>query len=222
MASRSLTIPSDFVDAANALGELNHERFEALLGVLTERRPEISRPLVARELANLAGWEDQLADNLVWMLLSLIGMKGNLGYETIEELAAAVSRSEQIADAIDRAQLRERLAKAISSEACQLFAHGHDLISEHEHLLAKARILSDIRPLFDPDAEIQGAVIGHVLRLNLFGSEPRTIDIALDLLDLKELKDIVERAYDKDARLRTMVKDSNTVLVLPMELPPND
>ncbi|WP_040432991.1 hypothetical protein [Chlorobium ferrooxidans] len=74
-----------------------------------------------------------------------------------------------------------------------------DLSYDYANLYQSAKILTDIRPIFDDSAtEIQGSVISFTFRLyfdNLEGS--KNISIALDVDDIKSLKATCVRALKK-------------------------
>jgi predicted amidohydrolase len=151
------------------------------------------------------------------MLLSLRAVFDQMGYETANDVAVAVAHSPDIGEGADRELLSRRLAALLGAECVTLFAHAQDLLSEHDNVLAEARVLTDIRPLFNenqPDL-IEGAVIGHHLRLRLLGRDPRTVDVALDDVDLARLAEAIERASLKEKRLRSAVQDMGVPLVIP-------
>jgi hypothetical protein len=76
---------------------------------------------------------------------------------------------------------------------------AHELSFDYAHLLREARILTDIRPIFDgPATSIEGAVVSHTLRVTYRdSSETRSLSIAMDEADVHELSTQCVRALTK-------------------------
>lgn len=84
-----------------------------------------------------------------------------------------------------------------------------ELAYAHQYVLADARIITDLRPVFDTGGtKLQAAVISHVLMLDYAdGTESgNRIHIALDAADISKLKALCERAEKKASALRGALK----------------
>ena len=91
------------------------------------------------------------------------------------------------------------LNKLLSIENIKTIVKALDLSYDYANLFQNAKVLTDIRPIFDNDAsEIKGATISFTLRLyydNLEGS--KNISIALDAKDVTALMETCSRAIKK-------------------------
>ena len=86
------------------------------------------------------------------------------------------------------------------------------LKSDHQAIFYDAKILSDIRPLFDnPDEPPIGAVISHTLKIVFHesGGDHKELYLALDAEDLEVLKKIAKRAESKLASIQSLIKTVN-------------
>jgi len=108
--------------------------------------------------------------------------------------------------------LKERFRRLLGIDALALPAKAMRLQRDGERLYCEARILSDIRPVFesDPKARPRGAVIGHNLRICFFDAGGhREFFVLLESADLKALKAVIDRAHAKDVTLRELLKQTN-------------
>jgi hypothetical protein len=106
-----------------------------------------------------------------------------------------------------------------SSEFVLIYAKARDLAFDFDRMYARARILTDIRPVFnDLRNTIVGADLIQTLRLDYFSSEgmTRTISVAIDITDVAQLKKACEDALSKSDEVRKLVEESAK---LPVELP---
>jgi len=88
----------------------------------------------------------------------------------------------------------------------RITAKARNIIQENKNNFKKARILSDIRLVFDGDLDEteKVAVVIHNLKIDYTNrSKPKEFFVSLDLSDLKKMKDVIERAIEKDNIIRT-------------------
>jgi hypothetical protein len=88
-----------------------------------------------------------------------------------------------------------------------LSARASDVQHEYEHLFQSARILSDVRPLFNQSGtEMEGAMVVHNLKITYFqAGEYMEVFISLDNADLSSLRKVVERAEVKTMALEALI-----------------
>lgn len=79
---------------------------------------------------------------------------------------------------------------------------------EHQNILYTAKILTDIRPVFDESArELKLMTVGYMLEIEYNdGTDKRQLFAALDALDVANLKAECERAQTKTVTLREGLK----------------
>ena len=150
------------------------------------------------------------ADALVRQALALHGMVRQLPL-TSEDVFEGILRGVQAADKPwSEAEIKEWQAlgpdfQAIFDlEVVQLSAKALDLSYEHAELLQRARIVTDIRPVFNREAtEIRSSVVSHSLLLRYDDSEGNhVLSLALDENDIELLIRQCERALTKAGTIR--------------------
>jgi hypothetical protein len=156
------------------------------------------------------------ADALVTSLHSLyVFMAGSEAAvsEFVPVLVGAMERSGRKALTVgdDRTEITEKLIRLLSLKTMERASKIEQLKSDHQAIFYDAKVLSDIRPLFDqPDEAPIGAVIQHTLKLVFHeGSEHKELYMALDSQDLEILRKISERAELKAASLEALIKAVN-------------
>ena len=136
-------------------------------------------------------------------LLSLHGMLRQLDLspeEVFAGLNSGLQKSEWDETALKEwASVSVIFKKLFELPIVQLTAKALDLSYQHSHLLVRARIITDIRPLYNSDAtEIQGTIISHKFMLRYDDIEgEHEISCAVDERDIKSLIKQCERALIK-------------------------
>jgi len=124
------------------------------------------------------------------------------GYEVAE--AVAVARELELPD-VQRQGFQKTFEELISLPNIRHMAKVSILRSAAERLVHTTRILTDVRPIFDDDADDgpAGAVIMHQLEMSVW-TEGRHLEMyfALDEDDLVKLQSDVRRALDKGKTLQ--------------------
>lgn len=100
------------------------------------------------------------------------------------------------------------LETLVTSDPVRMVAAALDLSYDYANLLQTARILTDIRPIFDPDASvIEGAVVSYTLRLKYDSLDgDHSLSIALDEKDIERLREQCDRAIKKANLARDWMK----------------
>lgn len=110
----------------------------------------------------------------------------------------------------DRDFFTKRLSELLSVEPLNRVVRASILLHENEHSLRDARILTDIRPVFEtenPDAPPRGAVILHTLKISYRADNTvKEFFVALDTDDVRKLLDQLERADAKAESLKSILK----------------
>lgn len=105
-------------------------------------------------------------------------------------------------------QLRKNLAGLLADPNLVIASKAIFLRRDYEHQFCRARILTDIRPIFGEDRTLPptAALIVHMLQLVYHeGRSTKEIHVALDDEDLSSLKLQIERAGDKAKSLKTLL-----------------
>lgn len=92
----------------------------------------------------------------------------------------------------------------IDSTPIRLVTKAMELSYDYANLLRKARIITDLRPLFDDEGEkVEGGVVTHTLRVAYLSDDGgHEVSLALDLQDVKKLREQCDRAIIKANSIR--------------------
>jgi hypothetical protein len=107
-----------------------------------------------------------------------------------------------------QAAFEEKLKSLLNIEPLELSTRAFDIQHEYEKVFRAARIITDIRPVFDvPGAEAIGAMIVHNLSVKYFqDGENKEILFALDDADVTALRKVLEKAEIKSKTLEQLVE----------------
>lgn len=91
------------------------------------------------------------------------------------------------------------LESLVASRPVRMVAAALDLSYDYANLLQSARIITDIRPIFDAGADvIEGSVVSYTLRLKYDSLDgDHSLSIALDEKDIRRLQEQCDRAIKK-------------------------
>ena len=108
------------------------------------------------------------------------------------------------------ALLESRLKVLLSIESLLQSARAFDVQHEYEKVFRSARILTDMRPIFNAaGTEATGALIVHNLNISYTQNSELKEDVfAMDDEDVVELKRVLERAEVKSATLEAIIAKS--------------
>lgn len=102
-----------------------------------------------------------------------------------------------------------------------LSVKANDLLTEHERNFARARIITDIRPLYPvhDTSNPSAAVVSHNLKIQYSkkvgtrGVEVKDFYVGLDNTDLLELRSCIDRALQKSVSLERMIANCGITFV---------
>ena len=109
--------------------------------------------------------------------------------------------------------LSDRIKSLLSfDKTMAVTAKAFDVMTEHARTFCRARILSDIRPVFtNLDEFASAAVIIHNLQIGFHEGgtgEHKEFYVALDTNDIQNLKEVIERAEKKTVALEAILNTS--------------
>ncbi|PLS84760.1 MAG: hypothetical protein CYG60_16215 [Actinobacteria bacterium] len=110
----------------------------------------------------------------------------------------------------DRDSFQARLLELLGIDPLDVVTKAGGLMFENEHSLRQARIVTDIRPVFErdnPKAAPRGAVIVHTLKISYWAdnSELKEFFVALDTKDVGDLSEQLARANAKAESLKSVL-----------------
>src|ERR1700687_3422193 len=211
-----ITIPESAYPAIQSLAHLSVEDFKTLLKALEQAKPAAAPHLFWKHVAKLAPTiSPSTIKIIVNELFSMHLALENLDIST-EEFSKSVSdavfseQSEEFPiDEADRDILKDRLTKLFELKASlRLTAKASDISTDAQHLFYTAKILTDIRPVFDEEGTvIEAAVIIHNLLIH-YGdaNDHKNFVVTLDANDVNELRSVLDRADAKAKALQSLLK----------------
>ncbi len=157
---------------------------------------------------------ESTATSVVSILLSLHGLMRRRSLDAQDVTAGINIALEQQAnwssEDLERwRDLDQKFSSLLALPAISNVAKALELSYEYAHLYQSARILTDIRPLFNDDgSDIAGAVVSHTLRLRYDGVDGNHgISIAVDEFDICELAHQCERAMAKSQTAKRVMSE---------------
>ena len=214
-----LRIPRQYEEAFAKIGRLSDESNQELLAAL-QKAPDTINPnslslAVAAQVDTIAASD---IEEIVAALLSLYSFR-NQSDTAVSDVARDVAKALEENESgefrllpEDRADFESRLAGLLNVNRFDDTARAGVLLLENEHSLLEARIVTDLRPVFEqdhPEAAPKGALIVHMLKI-VYRADNSTKNffVALDTNDVRELKEQLERADAKAESLKSVLGDA--------------
>lgn len=165
-------------------------------------------------------WTSPQHGALVRQGLALRGLMTESGLSSdnvIGGLSLGLEAAGFFADPADRKVWDNTIAPALvellDSKLFRVAAKSANLAYDYANLLRNARVITDVRPVFDDSVEsIDGAVVSHVLRLKYTGIDDETsLSIVMDATDIQRLLEECERALSKGNLVRNWLRDGKPI-----------
>lgn len=176
------------------------------------------KPVVLhRAMVDSVAGDPTAAEALFRQVISLRGLirQTNLtSDEVFEALRETLSSgiSQWTAEEVERwEQIEPMLLALFELDVVVLTSKALDLSYEYSHLLQRARILTDLRPVFDQDGTaLKGAVIAHTLLLRYDDIEgEHTLSVAVDEQDILSIQRQCERALKKAVTIQAHLEQTS-------------
>jgi hypothetical protein len=211
---QQLRIPEAYVPGIRKLASLQTAEIENLTLALSEAIARLKTGEIVSQVQGLVSGftRDELQD-VVQALTSLAGTFGAYDDVSIDQFVADVldamrrDSEEFRAPATGWEHFGRQLAALLKTKSVRISSRADDVQHEEPNVFTTARILSDLRPVFDPEtAEPHGALIIHKLKVTYFhDGEYSDIYISMDNADLKLLRSILDRAEKKTEALKSIM-----------------
>lgn len=211
--ARTLSVPKRYESGLAKIRDLDEQSIEELLAALRNLPStynEGSLSSAAAEMVDTIAASD--VKEIVPALLSLYSYQ-DYSQLTASDVAKGIAqgmeegRSELLRlPSEDRASFEERLTQLLSVSPLSVTVRAGMLSLENEHTVQETRVLTDIRPVFDPntsEADLTGAVIAHTLKISYRGdNSTKDFFVTFDAEDISQLIKQLEWARSKAARLK--------------------
>jgi len=198
------SIPDDFLPGFIGIINMSDNDFNTLQSLIGNLR--IAEPLgdfLNNSIDKFAGVSPNELQAIVQSLVSIGGIFENANYN-IDEFTSDFSRSFLISQSDVKSEegevLKSRLSILLSNfNNLSITIKGEDLLTDNQKNFRDARIISDVRLLFNNDlSSNNNAVIVHNLKIHYYENRNlKDFFVALDLYDLRKMKSIIDRAIEK-------------------------
>lgn len=198
----TIHVPDIFKPALNRIASMSDAELQQVREALANLKPHLKPEVIVKTVADQGGVAD--LGEIVQTLTSLSITRLRVDVP-LDKFVHDVSRSFQ--PKTEKSAIEERLKSLLSIEALVLSARAFDVQHEYEKVFRSARIITDVRPVFNAaGTEATGAMIVHNLNVAYFeNNEFKEIIFALDDADVIALKKILERAEVKTNTLEKLI-----------------
>jgi hypothetical protein len=210
----ALRIPEKYRRGVKLIATIDEPVFAAFVNAVSGSRPAYHEPGRLPVDVVVDGLTASQINEILESAESFYGFRDLSGWtnaEMVREMAEFIADAEDFESLTDvqRAVLSSRLEAVLSiGGVLETCAKARALLVTHDKGYQGARIITDIRPVFesDPTKEPSAAVLVHTLRLEYHESgEHKSIFIALDSDDIKGLQDTICRAKEKESTLLKLI-----------------
>lgn len=240
----ALQVPHQYMPQVRSLLELPDERIQGFLDALGKAGSQFNLNDLARNVSDRTKIPRRITEGVIQTLAVLYATREKqaipLGAFVDEQVGSALKsglvelpekpdKHDTNANALIAEEVESRWAKfrkflmvALAlDDTLGTAAKAGPVMTEHERILQDARILTDLRPIFHPDlSEKPHAVcIIHMLRLttrDIFG-DPSAQYFALDSNDIRFIKQLMDRAIQKEETLKQLMDSSGLDVIAPKE-----
>lgn len=213
----SLQVPKADEEPLRKLIDLAPEKMVALKAALSKAPPGLLLRDWAKKIADDAHIPTEDTLGMIRVLAKLYGERPPASAELggfVDEVAEAAEAAGLAPPTAGWDRFRSDLVELLSvGGSLSVTAKALEVMAEHERILCNARILTDIRPVFDEATKVPpAALIIHNLRIRYHHegnfNETREFFVALDGDDLRRLQTIIDRAVDKENALRSLLRNA--------------
>jgi hypothetical protein len=215
-----MRVPQQHVAGMSAIARFSDDDLAQILPALAD--PELHNvEQTVEALAKRLTFPPDEMQRAIEATMSLANARADLGNsipDFIEDLIHSMEeddRKELHLPTDQLAQLKKNLTGLLADANLVIASKVIFLSRDYEHQYCRARILTDIRPIFGEDRTLPptAALIVHMLQLIYHeGRSTKEIHIALDDEDLASLKLQIERAGDKAKSLKTLLNSAKVVI----------
>lgn len=211
--------------------ELEDEVIEEILASLEKNiSPLVEIEKINHTVANQVTQLDvKQSQKIIDFILSLYGLfteteSDFYPQEFVDSLLEFLRTSQEFSEKFTEFQLQrfnKRLLRVIEQGGVlSILFKAANVILEQERIFLKARVISDIRPIFDRDLEkgFSSATIVHTLKLEYRqANNSKEFFVALDSIDIKQLQEQLNRAEKKAEFLRQLIQKNANVNFIEIE-----
>lgn len=214
------SLPDDVLAGLAMLRDLGPGRLEELNAAFRNMEGQALTPRQLAAAAERVRIPAKEALSLVRVVLSLYGLRRRRSLpitEVLEGLQAAIVRSGWTDEEISKWQsVGKKVESLLEIAPLATVSKALELGYEYPNLYQSARILTDIRPVFDQTGEVvKASIVSYALEIDYDNTEGNhSISIAIDAKDLDELAHACERAKAKGQAAKALMGKTGTATII--------
>ena len=225
-----IVMPKEHRPIFAKLLSLSTEHGEALLRELRAVPPALPLAALAERVAVAVGQTSLEARAMIGMLASMHEAMARESETPTSFAALAIEAARELPEVIRPEEVDWERSKHLVAELLKLHrslgasSKLLGVVSDHDHVYCKSRILTDIRSVFASSAAEPPAALAivHTLRLTYHSSrnsgETEGFFIALDVKDLEELRQQIDRAIEKEKTLKSLLASKELPVISASEV----
>ena len=199
-------IPKNERRSLTLLARLSEGQASELSRALSTASAELDRNELAEHIVNDApSVKPEVVGEILKTVRQIAAVKeifeepAHVFFEDIAEEMGEIEEIEFRLDETEQSQLRDRLTKLSATAAIEFHAKGCSLQQDRENAYCRARIITDLRPVFGSDVRQspKAVLVAHTLRITYHHgprSELRDLFLSVRDKDLDQLGELIERA----------------------------
>jgi hypothetical protein len=218
MAQPRIRLNAQQTEDFTALCQVDAAKVRAVLEALEDyERPLLSAADLRAKAARIVG--ERAAGALVRQTIAFaIGIRRAAFSADIVDAISEALKDRQV----DSAQLKawERIKHTfwnlISHRHIKHAAKAFDLSYDYANIFEDARLITDLRPVFDDEhSALIGGIVRHVIRLSYSSiGELTTLSIVMDRKNIEDLREWCDEALKKEAALISYMLTPNPIEVI--------
>jgi len=212
-------IPEYYIPSLQKLAALSEDKREGFLRALNQAIPTLELGKMKGQIAEKVDIDDEDLLDILRMFGSMY--RGRISSDiSAQEFADDLNKSLLMNDELPFKDQETNTLDSFTSfivkvldadESLGVTAKALDVMTEHEHVYCRARVLTDMRPVFGGEVDKPDAFVTvHTLKLGFHdNAKHKDVYIAMDRNDVRELIGVLERAEKKEKALDAFLKNSN-------------
>lgn len=220
----SIDIPEEALLAFKHIMEMDEAVFSSLISALAASEPKLSRAQFGSQVTKrFTAIKESEVFPILETALTIHRLKETYRMESGEAagmIARAAIESESTGTHFEEQEfekLKNRLSRLLENSALETTSKALGVMRAHKNVFCKAKIYTDIRPIFKTKSDdvIAGMLI-HNLKIGFHDqSEHKDFYVALDSDDLEKLKLAIAEAEKQSLALRSILKQSHVSYLEP-------
>lgn len=211
-----ITIPESAHAALQNLINLSASDFKTFLDALTRAEPSLDASGFWRHVAiHLKQVDQAVIQSILHEIFQMDDARSGMDVAEFAEaiaIAAASGGSKTLnLKTGDQEILKDRIIRIFESKkGLRITMKAAGVLTDQDHSFLSARILTDIRPVFnDKGDSADAAVIVHNLIIHYgIDSDHKDFYVALDTSDIQSIREVLDRADEKAKSLQRLLKSS--------------